>query len=260
MLGLLALSLLGCSTTESRLPRSAAGALKIGTYNVYVGAPDPRDSVKVIRKMDADLVVLQEVLPPSAAILDRELARAYPHRFFEGGLGMVSRFPLRRIRFERSQRGINGFLFAEFDFHGERVQVLDLHLDPLRIWTLPDKLMLPIQWRRQAGIHRAELAQALPQLRPGLPTILLGDLNRASDYGVNCLRSLGYTDSFAAVTPFADHVKTVHFSALGWQSGKRIDFIFHDRNFETIASTVVPGSPSDHDAVVSILTRIPAHH
>lgn len=253
--GLLGLGLLGCSTTEPHVPRRGSGALKIGTYNVFVGTPDPRDTAAVIRRMGADLVVLQEVLPESAAILNRELASSYPHRFFEGGLGIVSRLPMRGARFERSRRGLNGFLFAEIEFHHERIQIVDLHLDPLRTWTLQGKLLLPLQFARQATTHRAELAQVLPQLHPGRPTILLGDFNRASDAAIECLKSAGYIDSFAEVTPHPDRAKTLRFSVLGFQMGKRIDFVFHDRCFDTIESKVVPGSPSDHDALVSLLTR-----
>jgi endonuclease/exonuclease/phosphatase (EEP) superfamily protein YafD len=91
------------------------------------------------------------------------------------------------------------------------VQIANLHLDPLRTWTIGQKLTLPFQLRRQRDIHRNELAQVFENLRPGSPTILLGDFNRASDAAIDRLRELGFIDSFAVVTPGADRVPTLHF-------------------------------------------------
>jgi endonuclease/exonuclease/phosphatase family metal-dependent hydrolase len=233
-------------------PRHAS-ELRLGTYNLYIGSRNPSQTAQVIRKMAADVVVLQEVAPENAAALGRMFSRDYPYRYFESGLGIISRFPLRKPRFERSRRGINGFLFAEIEHPRGRLQIANLHLDPLRIWTLPEKLTLPLQFRRQGNIQRDELAQACAQLRGDIPTILLGDFNRGSDAAIHQLRELGYVDSFGAVTPRPDRTPTLHFSLLGFRSGRRIDFIFHDPAFKTIGSEVIPGRPSDHDAVVSRL-------
>lgn len=208
----------------------------------------------MIRRTQADVVALQEVVPESAAALNREFSGDYPYRYFAGGLGLLSRFPMRHARFQRSRRGLNGFLFAEIDHRRGRFQIANLHLDPLRSWTLAEKLSLPAQlWRRQREIHRDELAQALKSLKPGMPTILLGDFNRASHASTDRLRELGFTDSFAAVTSGPDRVPTLHFSMLGFRLGRRVDFVFHDHAFRTVGSRVLPGPPSDHNPVVSAL-------
>ena len=112
----------------------------------------------------------------------------------------MSRFPMQKVHFERSRRGINGFLFAEIGLTNGSVQIANLHLDPLRTWTIGEKMTLLIQLGRQGDVHRDELAQLFQNLRPGLPTILLGDFNRASDAAIHRLRKLGFIDSFAAVT------------------------------------------------------------
>jgi exonuclease III len=67
------------------------------------------------------------------------------------------------------------------------------------------------------------------------------------------LRALGYIDSFAAVTCNPQRNYTLHYTMLGFHSGRRIDFIFHDRAFETTESWLSSGQPSDHDPVVSVL-------
>ena len=111
--------LAACSTiprepivARARCPEGSP-TIKIGTYNVFVGARDFNKTATVIRSMNADVVALQEVRPPAANRLHREFAREYRYRHFSHGLGLMSRLPLRNIRSERSERGINGFIFAE---------------------------------------------------------------------------------------------------------------------------------------------------
>ena len=231
-----------------------AWELRIGTYNLYVKAHDLPKTIEVLKKMDADVIALQEVRSDNATALNSALAAEYPYRYFSSAMGLLSRFPLRHPHFERSQRGINGFIFAEVEHPQGRIQIANLHLDPLRLWTVKDILMLPFQGRQNRSIQRDELAQAFGHLETGAPTLLVGDFNRVSDDVIHQLEEGGFTDSFAAVTKEADHVSTLHFSILGMHFGRRIDFIFRDRSFHTMNSDVVPGEPSDHDALVSRLS------
>ncbi|MES2597734.1 MAG: endonuclease/exonuclease/phosphatase family protein [Verrucomicrobiota bacterium] len=241
------------STSPHSTSAETARDLTIATYNIYVGNRDLKQSVAVIRKMNADVVALQEVTASSAAILDKEFSGEYPHRYFSTGLGLMSRLPMRNQRFERSQRGINGFVFAEIVHRGRRIQVANLHLDPLHLWTLPDLATLPFQLRRQRQIQREELTQALQSIIPGKPALLVGDFNRVGNDVIDQLKSLGYVDSFAVIQSLPDAIATLHFCILGIHCGHRIDFIFHDPSFQTHESIVFDGEPSDHDALASRL-------
>ncbi len=238
----------------SATQRGVSPELRVGTYNIYFRTCELTQTGTVLRDMDADVVALQEVSKECEPCFAKhpDLAREYPYRHFSSGVGLLSRFPLRNVRYEHSRRGINGFLFAEVD-HPRRgwVQIASLHLDPLRLWSAKDLARLPFQLRSQREIQRDELSQVLAQLKPGLPTILTGDFNRVTHDAVNKLKELGFTDSFASVTRNADNVSTLHFSPLGLKLGRRIDYVFHDRHFQTVQSRVFPGKPSDHDALVS---------
>lgn len=229
--------------------------IRIGTYNVFTGTHDVLQTVKVIRLMNADVLALQELSPEGARLLDHALKRDYPYRQFSEGVAIVSRFPLRNPHYQHSQRGINGFLFAEVESPRGRFQVASLHLDPLRLWTPRDKwsLLQQLLWG-QGEIHRAEVKQISEALKPGLPTILAGDFNSASHAALDQLRKQGFSDSFAEVTPHPDRTPTLHFKLLGFPKGRRIDYILHDASFRTLDSQVVPGAPSDHDPVVSVLS------
>jgi endonuclease/exonuclease/phosphatase family metal-dependent hydrolase len=228
--------------------------IKIGTYNVFVGTRNLEETATVIRAMNADVVALQEVLPLAAQTLDREFSREYRYRYFSRGLGLMSRLPLRNIRSERSERGINGFVFAEVEVGARRLQFANVHLDPLRLWTIGGIVTLPYQLccgHRQ--IQRAEVAQIAAHLRPGIPTIVAGDFNNTDDHAIEEFQRMGYVDTFAAMARKPDRLPTLHIDLLGLHFGRRIDFILHDKQFGTLDTYLVPGRPSDHDAVVSVL-------
>lgn len=250
--------LLGCMTMalkgEVQIGSKGRPELRVGTYNVFVGSRNFPQTAAVIRKMDADVIALQEVLPGMALALHAEFKHDCPYRYFSSGLGFLSRIPLRNPRFQKSNKGINGFLFAEVDYRRQRIQIANLHLDPLRLWTFKDKLMLPFQFSKQGKIHRDELGQIFQNLEHKVPIILLGDFNRASNASVDILGRSGFTDSFAVKQKRPDFVPTLHFSMFGVSFGRRIDYIFHSEAFHTTASLVISGRPSDHDAVVSVLT------
>lgn len=252
-------SLVVACSTKLPTPRAnpihrQSSVIRIGTYNVFTGTHDVPQTVKVIRRMDADVVALQELSPQGARLLDRALKRDYPYRQFTEGVAIVSRFPLRNSRYQHSQRGINGFLFTEVESPGGRFQVSSLHLDPLHLWTSRDKwsFLQQLLWG-QGEIHRAEVKQISDALKPGLPTVLAGDFNSVSHAALDELRKQGFTDSFAEVTPQPDRTPTLHFRLFGLSKGRRIDYILHDASFRTLESQVLPGPPSDHDPVVSVL-------
>ncbi len=235
-------------------PPRKSHSVRVGTYNVFTGAHDSDLTVKKIRQMRADVVMLQELSPQGAILLDQALKVDFPHRHFSEGVAVLSRFPLRNPRYERSKYGINGYLVAEVQSPGARFQVASLHLDPLHLWTTRDKWSLPFQliWGQDL-VHRKEVEQIHQTLRPGMPTILGGDFNSLSGAPIRQLQKLGYTDSFAMVNRYPDRTPTLHFKLFGFKAGRRIDYILHDESFQTLHSQVLPGAPSDHDPVVSVL-------
>lgn len=231
-----------------------AHSIRVGTYNVFTGAHDTARTVKAIRRMNADVLLLQELSPQGAKSLDQALKLDFRYRHFTQGVAILSRYPLRNSRYEQSQHGINGFLVTEIQSPGGKFQVASLHLDPLRIWTTREKWSLPMQLMGgQNDVHRREVIQIVKSLRPGLPTIMGGDFNSMSGAPIRQLQKLGYADSFAKVNQHPDKTPTLHFKLFGFQTGRRIDYILHDSSFQTIQSQVLPGTPSDHDSVVSVL-------
>lgn len=247
-----------CSSKPAEIPvtRSSpkSNSVRVGTYNVFTGNHDTKLSVKTIRRLQADVLMLQELSPQGANLLDRALRNDFSFRHFSQGVAILSRYPLRNPRYEHSQHGINGYLVAEVESPGGRFEVVSLHLDPLHMWTTRDKWSLPFQliWGQNA-VHRKEVNQILHTLRPGMPTVLGGDFNSVSGAPIRQLQDLDYVDSFAEVNKHPDQTPTLHFKLFGFQTGRRIDYILHDASFQTLLSQACPGSPSDHDPVVSVL-------
>lgn len=251
--------LVACSTVvapqQTRSESRSSCSIRVGTYNVFTGASDSSATLATIRRINADVLAMQELSPQGARLLDRGLKQDYPYRVFSEGVAIVSRYPLHKARYQHSRRGINGFLIAEVESPGGRMQVASLHLDPLRVWTTREKWSLPAQLSKgQADIHRAEVKQIHEALRPGMPTILAGDFNSESGAALDEMQKLGFHDSFAQVTAHPDRTPTLRFKLLGVSMGRRIDCIMHDSSFETRESRVLPGHPSDHDPVMSVLS------
>jgi endonuclease/exonuclease/phosphatase (EEP) superfamily protein YafD len=252
-------TLIGLTVFLRSTPPHAAERLRVATYNIFISNPDLERSIGIILAADVDLVALQEVSHQYIDLLTRRLAERFPYRFFPeashgGGLALLSRWPLANERYRPSEYGLNGFAFAEFDFAGRKVQVANLHLDPIRTWTLAYKLAVPWQLLWQGARHRRELAQVSAELSPSVATIILGDLNTtASTAAPEGLSRWGLTDSYAATHADGGRVATHRAAILGISIGRRIDFIFHSREFQTVDSELVPGEPSDHDMVRSTL-------
>ena len=252
-------ALIGLTVLLPWTPLRAAEPLRVATYNIFIGNPDLERSIGVILAADVDIVALQEVSHRQIDLLTTRLRERFPYRFFPeathgGALALLSRLPLANERYRPSERGLNGFAFADIEFDGRQVQVANLHLDPIRAWTLAYKLTVPWQMLWQGARHRSELAQVSAELRPMVATIVLGDLNTiASMAAPEELSRWGLVDSYAAIHSSGEKLATHRAAILGIPIGRRIDFIFHSREFQTVDSELVPGEPSDHDLVRSTL-------
>jgi len=254
-----AFALIGLAVFLRSTPLFGREPLRVATYNIFAGNPDLERSVRVILDADIDLVALQEVSHRHIDVLTSRLSERFPYRFFpesghSDGPALLSRVPLANERYRPSKRGLNGFAFAEIDFDGRQVQVGNLHLDPIRTWTLAYKLTVPWQVLWQGAHHRSELTQVSAELRPMMATIILGDLNTiASKAAPEEFTRWGLIDSYAAIHPHGNSVATHRAAILGISVGRRIDFIFHSRELRTVDSELIRGEPSDHDMVRSTL-------
>lgn len=237
----------------------------VASYNINYGNPNLGEVYKAIVTADADVVCLQETNRSSEAYLRRRFREKYRYTSFiraprhaAGGYGFLSKAPLKNVNFIPRHKGMFGTYVADVKLGGKDVQIASLHLQPMFFDGARSLGDVWAKLKEFERIHAAEIAHIHGKLSRKLPLLVLGDLNSMSLlYVPTYLKSKGFVDSFASVTPDADKHITWR-----WRTGRmnwkfRLDYIFHSAHFRTLSSTVVQTEGSDHFLLTSTLTWSP---
>lgn len=224
--------------------------MTVMTVNVFIGAADPADVVRLVREHDVAVLAVQEFTPESAAGLTAAgLDTLLPHHALADeigttGSGLYSRYPLTD---QGSRRGDGGGLqdgnlqaYATVQAPGAGpVFVESAH--PLA----PYALAAEQAWRSDL--------EALPRAGQGPPKLILGDFNSTLDHAA--LRktiSYGYRDAAAATGKGL-------IGTWGPYAGLPIppvtlDHILVDNRIGVRGTSVHSVSGSDHRALVARVT------
>ncbi len=227
------------------LPRSveaapSASQLHLLTYNLHSSRSEFDSQMALIRESGADVVAMQELSAEMAAVLQRDLSDLYPYQALHGspesgipGQGVLSRFPLADDEYWRIYLAHQR---VSFDFSGDTITLYNEHpIHPLRPGGY--------------GQHRAETDDLLRRTSAETgPLLLAGDFNmsdQSTDYWriasryADAYRAAGWGMgfSFPAIMPYVSRMVPL----------VRLDYVFHDANFETLEARVWPHSGgSDH--------------
>ena len=260
----------GCDTgppsSPPRIPDATppriVESLRVATFNVNWGNAQLARAAAAVRESAADIVLLQETTPASEAFLDAEFRAHYPHRAVRGHTGrygaerfvILSRYPLSGVRFVPPEHGLFGCLIARVSLGDREIQVVNVHLQPFQLAGRGGPRAFLTRAAAVEDIHAREIEAILAALDVGLPTLIAGDFNSLSGFNAPTrLKEHSFTDSFAVLHADADHHPTWH-SPLGRTEARlRIDYIFHDQNFETCSSRTLCDTGSDHCLLVSDL-------
>lgn len=218
------------------------------TYNVNFGRTNQL-AVAIIDTLDADIVCLQETTPDWEKLIRENLSDKYSHIMFKhccraGGLAVLSKFPVKTDTYISNEVGwFPGWLLL-FETPLGEIQVLNLHLKP----GINDKGkagFLALEFFKAQKLHIKELTLFMKHLKPGTPTLLLGDLNENDNSkAIKWLRKkMGYTD---ALRLFDKHSRT-------WEWGilrGRYDHILFDNSLKCTFAKVYHQGVSDHFPVV----------
>ena len=242
------------------LPRSlpalpdAAPRLSVATYNLAAIQTEIEPLAQVIRDLNADVVALQELSVPAAHFFSTHLLGHYPHQALQphsegyNGHGILSRYPLLSSRSYPYQPDRLRLQHVVVDFAGIPTALYNVHLQPItESWRMPD-----------VGIQRGQLRYILAEAAADPhPRLLLGDFNtsdQTSDYGA--IINAGFVDAYMEAgrgmgftNPVWSRVTVP--DAPEWLSWipvhRRIDYVFHDAAWVTLAADVWPDSGgSDH--------------
>lgn len=231
-------------TTPSPPPIQAGDSLRVMTYNIQAGNNDAgeRDfdaQVALIRRLNPDLIALQESDTPRLSLNNHDLVRYFAHRLgyyvvygpptVAGtfGTALLSRFPLQnpRVIYTFSDQDEIGTTVAEFDFGGQTVTVANVHPD---------------------GSKTAMLVFAdtlVAQLGPRSPLIVLGDFNlREGDPAYETIAAL-WQNAWLARYPTG-----IRPDGLDMSGRQRIDHIFVDEAWKVLDADYIlpPDSHTDH--------------
>ena len=179
LLPFVAALLLGMVAAKPPAARAAKRALRLMTYNLNYGNPDPASAIDAIVNADADIVLLQEVTSEWKRVLEKELATRYPYSMYRihtraaGGLAVLSKLPIELEELYASPN--RGWFPAErlvLQSDVGPLQILHVHLRPAidgGSWIRGFMTTPPLR-RREIETYWRFLAR-------DMPTIVAGDFN-----------------------------------------------------------------------------------
>jgi endonuclease/exonuclease/phosphatase (EEP) superfamily protein YafD len=231
------------------VPPAAAAAprLRVVVSNLYLLNPDPAEAGRVLRGLDADVVVVPELDARGLAGLRRSgLLEDLPHVVAELGtreetVGLLSRLPLEQA----STRPVGGRELprATVDVEGTRVRLLAEH-------TLPPLSVFERLWRQALE----DLAEEVRTVE--LPTVVLGDFNADRDHApFRRLLDTGLRDAHdergrGLARTFPAWLPVLHLDHVLVRDGAGARLVVRD-----VRELRLPGS--DHRTVVADLAVLP---
>jgi endonuclease/exonuclease/phosphatase (EEP) superfamily protein YafD len=230
---------------------------RVMTFNINGGNERTDRVLAAIRAAQPDIVALQELNPSIAAALERDLGEEYPYRFLDPqwgvtGMGVISRFPLRRSPAQLpGDHWIGTPQAVEIDTPGKTITLLNIHAIP------PVGSRDRMTWAIGERERQAEAINAFVQAQR-TPVVVAGDLNATpfhrayhilqhgalSDVWQECGSGAGFT------WPGNRTIGGV--PVLPWFV--RIDHLFTTNGIVCLDASVGPwDGVSDHRAVVATL-------
>ena len=226
-------------------PPPSSQQLKILTYNINLAPADPLGIVNDIRRVDADIVAIQELTFHSASVIEEQLSEMYPYRALHPvngfyGQGILSKYPIVNDEFWKIYLGHQR---AEIDINGEIINVFNVH---------PVHHILPF-WGFDISRRTEEVNVFLEKAeRVNTPILIMGDFNMTDQSGDYQDITQTYQDSYRQVgygmgTTFPAHIPFL-------PSLVRIDYVFHSDEFTTLTADVLQSTGgSDHRPLVVTL-------
>jgi endonuclease/exonuclease/phosphatase (EEP) superfamily protein YafD len=233
---------------------ASAPTLTVMTYNALGTHEHPEEVLAVLEGGDADLVAIQELNGPTAALIEGELGEEYPHRVLDprpgvSGMGILSRHPLTSTGETLPGRWIGTPQVLEMGFAGTTVTIVHAHPVP----THPG----PPAYVRQTIEAREAQARAVDDFvaaHPG-PLLAPGDFNTTAQSRAYAILTRRLEDAWVEAGWGPGHTWP-GILPLRWLV--RIDYVLHSREWRALDARIGPwDGASDHRPVIAtlVLTR-----
>ncbi len=228
-------------------------AVRLMTYNLNYGNPDPRGSLDAIAAADADVVLLQEITAGWQRALADRFAAQYPthifrlHRRNAGGLAVLSKLPIGGEEMLSPPEG--GWFPAQRMVvtapFGE-CEILHVHLRPAL-----DNGSWISGFMTTPPVREAEVKKYWRDLVHASPLIVAGDFNEDPDgLAMRFLAAQG-TSRIPTTGP-----RTWHYEEDAWDVLKMdLDHIVLGPELSADEAIVLDAGTSDHRPVVATIRR-----
>jgi vancomycin resistance protein VanJ len=179
---LLFLALFGARFVPRGKPAGARETpLRVVTFNQLFFNTNLRSLLTAIRLQNADVVALQELVPPVAEALQLDMKATYPYQILRptngaGGLGLLSRYPLEPADATDGAGGLRATLGVE----GQTITVINVHVHFSGISRIRSQRFGSLSYFRMydrtGRLSQTDaLRKAIRNISGGL--ILMGDFN-----------------------------------------------------------------------------------
>jgi endonuclease/exonuclease/phosphatase family metal-dependent hydrolase len=230
--------------------------LRVLTYNVNWGAPQPEVAAEIIRASGAEIVCLQETTPQWERFLRQALRREYSFAEFRaskdrmgGGLAFLSKVPARDIAYVPSNTGwFDGWIMG-FETAMGPVQVLNVHLRP----PVSDKGSWVSGYLFTGDDRVREMERFYTRRRPEMPMLVAGDFNDGEDSPV--LVWLGKRGLMNALPQFDRRTPTWQWQTSVATLSRRMDHITYSSELHCTSARVIRAGASDHFPVEAVFTK-----
>lgn len=232
-------------------PPAVSGApdVRVLSWNVNFGLSGDPDTVRVIREVDADLVLLQESDAGWEAAVRVGLSDVYPYMDFlehgvAGGLAVLSRWDFHDVGVAPSPAGWFPAWVVRVATPAGPLQVVQVHLRP----PVGEVGGFATGWIDSAPVHRREIEAAWAMVDPALPTLVAGDFNERSGGALRYLRGRGLRCGLHDRSPGA---LTWRWD-VGWVTLRdALDHVLHDARLLPVGAEVLDAGSSDHLPIVA---------
>ena len=235
-------------------PAPAAPTLRIVTYNINWGCPNPNLVAQHLLESGADVICLQETHQRWESLLDDHLSDTYPHGTFHdwggaGGIAIISKYPLHNVRLLKPQAGWFPALITETTTDIGPVQILNVHLRP----PLDDDAKATVSaYLESSTIHHRELTHFLQSANRDQPLIIAGDFNENERRtAIKKLLNDGFTDALSLYDTKSNTWSWRTASGITLQN--RYDHILFNQHFHCTDAKVADVRASDHRPVQAVL-------
>ncbi len=235
--------------SKQQVVAERSDVLRVMSFNICGNNTDTPAIVRSIRAVNPDLVMLVEVSPQTMEQITASLEGEFPDRFRSpgGGLGILSKLPLKSAQGENFEGSDATNLVASIEYQNRSIKVIGTH--PM----VPKGLDL-FEYRNQ---HLQAIGNYLKDTKDS--TILLGDFNLTpwSPYYRQLVQTTGLRDTRMGFGILPTWPRAASYDDLpNWLIpilNIPIDRILVTRDLQVVRTYVGDNGNSDHAPIISEL-------